>query len=99
MVAKAIDGQQTFFDLGLIDLKVLDADLRRDAEEIEAANSLEEAIQSLEKHMGFDSDDMLALTKTTPIGDITIERDSLSHIVEKRQNARERYVKFALDTL
>ena len=28
-----------------------------------------------------------------------IQRTTLGHIVEKRQDARERYVKFALDTL
>ncbi|MFV3290768.1 PBECR2 nuclease fold domain-containing protein [Pseudomonas sp. NY11955] len=35
----------------------------------------------------------------TPMGDIRIQRSCIRHIVEKRQDARERYVKVALDTL
>ncbi|RCL22089.1 hypothetical protein C6A77_20905 [Pseudomonas sp. AFG_SD02_1510_Pfu_092] len=33
------------------------------------------------------------------MGDIRIQRSCIHHIVEKRQDARERYVKVALDTL
>jgi len=33
------------------------------------------------------------------MGDVTIMRSSIYHIVEKRLDARERYVKLALDTL
>ncbi len=33
------------------------------------------------------------------MGDIQIQRSCIHHIVEKRQDARERYVKVALDTL
>ncbi|AUO20762.1 hypothetical protein C0058_01675 [Pseudomonas sp. NC02] len=33
------------------------------------------------------------------MGQIAIRRSCLQHIVEKRQDARERYVRFALDTL
>ncbi|MFG0412031.1 PBECR2 nuclease fold domain-containing protein [Pseudomonas sp. NY5710] len=35
----------------------------------------------------------------SPMGDILIQRSCIHHIVEKRQDARERYVKVALDTL
>lgn len=33
------------------------------------------------------------------MGNVTILRRSISHIVEKRSDARERYVRLALDTL
>ncbi|HCC8301836.1 TPA: hypothetical protein MYI15_005132 [Klebsiella pneumoniae] len=99
-MAKAVEGLQTFKDLDLKDLRNLDTDERNDlVEEIEAGHSLEEALKLLEEHMGFSTIEMTEIVRTTPIGDIHILRDKLSHIVEKRVDARERYVKFALDTL
>ncbi len=35
----------------------------------------------------------------TPMGAIQIHRNCIAHIVEKRQDARERYASMALDTL
>ena len=99
-MAKAVEGLQTFKDLDLKDLRNLDTDERNDlVDEIEAGRSLEEALELLEVHMGFSTTEMTEIVRTTPIGDIHILRDKLSHIVEKRGDARERYVKFALDTL
>ncbi|EOX7388894.1 PBECR2 nuclease fold domain-containing protein [Enterobacter quasiroggenkampii] len=99
-MAKAVEGLQTFKDLDLKDLRNLDTDERNDlVEEIEAGRSLEEALELLEVHMGFSTTEMTEIVRTTPIGDIHILRDKLLHIVEKRVDARERYVKFALDTL
>ncbi|HBV9912295.1 TPA: hypothetical protein MEA72_004435 [Klebsiella aerogenes] len=99
-MAKAVEGLQTFKDLDLKDLRNLDTDERNDlVDEIEAGHSLEEALELLEVHMGFSTTEMTEIVRTTPIGDIHILRDKLSHIVEKRVDARERYVKFALDTL
>lgn len=99
-MAKAVEGLQTFKDLDLKDLRNLDTDERNDlVDEIEAGHSLEEALELLEEHMGFSTTEMTEIVRTTPIGDIHILRDKLSHIVEKRVDARERYVKFALDTL
>ena len=99
-MAKAVDGLQTFKDLDLKDLRNLDVDERNElVDEIDAGSSLDEALALLEVHMGFSAEDMSEIVKTTPIGDIHILRDKLSHIVEKRADARERYVKFALDTL
>ena len=40
-----------------------------------------------------------AVTMTTPVGPVTIARDKLRHIVEKRADSRERYVLHAIDTL
>ncbi|MDF7662862.1 PBECR2 nuclease fold domain-containing protein [Erwiniaceae bacterium L1_54_6] len=99
-MAKAVEGLQTFKDLDLKDLRNLYTDERNDlVDEIEAGRSLEEALELLEVHMGFRTAEMTEIVRTTPIGDIHILRDKLSHIVEKRVDARERYVKFALDTL
>lgn len=99
-MAKAVEGLQTFKELDLKDLRNLDTYERNDlVDEIEAGRSLEEALELLEVHMGFSTTEMTEIVRTTPIGDIHILRDKLSHIVEKRVDARERYVKFALDTL
>ncbi|HBS3584430.1 TPA: hypothetical protein MAF91_005285 [Klebsiella pneumoniae] len=99
-MAKALDGLQTFKELGLKDLRNLDAEERRDQlDEIAAGSTAEEALALLEQHMGFSSPEMTVLVKTTHIGDMSIVRDKLAHIVEKRVDARERYVKLALDTL
>ena len=35
----------------------------------------------------------------TPLGDVQIRRSCIHHIVEKRQDARERYIQVAVDTL
>ncbi len=48
--------------------------------------------------MGFVSPDMLYVSKRTFIGTLSILRKNLIHIVEKRLDARERYVLLALDT-
>jgi len=96
-MAKALDGLQ---ELGLKDLRNLDAEERRDQlDEIAAGSTAEEALALLEQHMGFSSPEMTVLVKPTHIGDMSIVRDKLAHIVEKRVDARERYVKLALDTL
>lgn len=99
-MAKALDGLQTFNDLGLKDLRNLEAGERRDQlDEIAAGSTAEEALVLLEEHMGFSSPEMTVLVKNTHIGTMNIVREKLAHIVEKRVDARERYVKLALDTL
>lgn len=99
-MAKALDGLPTFNDLGLKDLRNLEAEERRDQlDEIAAGNTAEEALVLLEEHMGFSSADMTVLVKNTHIGTMNIVREKLAHIVEKRVDAHERYVKLALDTL
>lgn len=68
-------------------------------EEVVAATSHEEAIEVTAQHLGFIDHAILSLTVETPMGDVTILRTSIFHIVEKRLDARERYVRLALDTL
>jgi hypothetical protein len=98
--AKALDGLPTFKELGLPDLRSLDAERRRDPlAEVGAGPTAEAALAILELHMGFSTDEMAIVTRATPIGDMKIVRSNLAHIVEKRVDARERYVLLALDTL
>ncbi|MGY0266115.1 hypothetical protein ACTHI9_27610, partial [Citrobacter freundii] len=60
----------------------LDTNERNDlVDEIEAGHSLEEALELLEVHMGFSTTEMTEIVRRTPIGDIHILRDKLSHIV------------------
>ncbi|EAC0613671.1 hypothetical protein RZ019_004612 [Salmonella enterica] len=99
-MARAIKGLTTFRDLELPDLRVLESEFRLDpTPEIEAGDSLETAVTLLELHMGFTEPEMLIVPKETIIGTLNILRDKLEHIVEKRLDARERYVLLALDTL
>lgn len=68
-------------------------------EEVPAATSHEEAIEVTARHLGFIDPAITSVTVDTPMGKVRIERHSIYHIVEKRQDARERYVRMALDTL
>lgn len=98
--AKARNGLPTFKTLELPDLRDLDTEARRDPrDEITAGCTAEEALALLELYMGFTAAEMTEIIKATPIGDMRIIRDNLPHIVEKRGEARERYVRLALDTL
>ncbi|GFM52590.1 hypothetical protein PSCICE_38570 [Pseudomonas cichorii] len=93
-------GQPTWVQSGLPDLRTLARELRMHAlEEVIAATTHEEAIETTAQYLGFIDPEIQALTVETPMGDVTILRKSIYHIVEKRQDARERYVKLALDTL
>lgn len=98
--ARAIEGLRSFKDLGLQDLRNLDTDQKRDPiDEIAAGSTAAEALALIELHMGFNFTAMTEIEKKTYIGPMRIARSKLAHIVEKRVDARERYVKLALDTL
>lgn len=99
-VARAKKGLITFRELGLPDLRGLDSKFRLDpAPEIEAGESMEDALALLEFYMGFVEPDRIFVPKNTLIGTLHILRSNLKHIVEKRLDARERYTLLALDTL
>lgn len=98
--AKALDGLPTFKDLDLPDLRSLGSEIRRGPlHEIAAGSTAKEALAILERHMGFNNEEMKVVIKNTHIGEMNILRSNLAHIVEKRIDARERYVLLALDTL
>lgn len=97
IIAKAIEGQKTWTEYGRYDLRHLSEELRLKEEElVEASESIEMAITVLQdKLLGIDGTG----TITSPIGDITIHQSTLEHIVEKRRDARERYINFAIKTI
>ncbi|WP_456293290.1 PBECR2 nuclease fold domain-containing protein [Pseudomonas sp. AK106] len=95
-----VKGQPTWLDNNLPDLRTLPREMRTQAiEEVVAATSHEDAIQVTAHHLGFIDAAISSLKVETPLGEVAIRRGSLYHIVEKRMDARERYVRLALDTL
>ena len=99
-IIKEAVGQQTWIDLGLPDLRFLVREMRTAAiEEVKRADDVAGALQILLDHFGFVDEALEAVTITTPIGDVTVARDKLVHIIEKRPDSRERYVRHAIDTL
>ncbi|MGE0969631.1 hypothetical protein ACQFN5_06605 [Klebsiella sp. WOUb02] len=89
-MARAIKGLPNFRDLALTDLRELESDFRLDpTPEIEAGENLEAAVALLELHMGFTEPEMSIVVKETIIGTLSILRNKLEHIVEKRLDARE----------
>jgi hypothetical protein len=92
--------QPTWVEHGLPDLRSLERELRSAAiEEIDAATDHEAAIEMVAHHLGFIDPAVISIDVVTPLGLVTIHRGSIYHIVEKRSDARERYVKIALGTL
>lgn len=95
-----VKGQPTWLDNDLPDLRTLARELRTQAmDEVTAATTHEDAIEVTAQHLGFIDPAIVSLTVDTPMGEVTILRSSIYHIVEKRLDARERYVRLALDTL
>lgn len=93
-------GQNSWLDEQLPDLRTLARELRTQAiEELAPADSHDAAIEVAAQQLGFDSEKTEEVSISSPMGDIRILRSCIHHIVEKRQDARERYVKVALDTL
>lgn len=98
-MVKAIENLPTFREFGRPDLRDLESQLRRvPVPEIKQAISTENAVTLLEFHMGFLEPEMRYIPRTCPLGTINILRSNLAHIVDKRRDARERYVLLALDT-
>lgn len=95
-----VKGHPTWLDQSLPDLRTLGREWRTQSiREVTAATTHEHAIEVTAQHLGFIDPAILSLTVETPMGEVTIRRSSLYHIVEKRPDARERYVKLALDSL
>lgn len=87
-------------DRGHDDVRELDSAHKLPAEDIvEAENEISMALLVLEQHLGFVELAVEVVTVETPIGAVRIDRTRLEHIVEKRQDASERYVKLALATM
>ena len=95
-----LKGQQTWLDYGLPDLRSLDRALRSCAvAQVPTGKDITDAVEIVASNLGF-ADSASSQTRiVSPLGEVLIQRVTLVHRVEKRQDARERYVKFALDTL
>jgi hypothetical protein len=97
VISKAIKGQKTWTEYGREDLRHLSEEFRLKEEElVEASESIEMAMKVLQDKL-IDKDG--TGTIMSPIGDITIHHSTLEHIVEKRKDARERYINFAIKTI
>lgn len=93
-------GQLKWHDLQLPDLRTLARELRCPAiEEVQRADHAEGALQILLTHFGLTDPLLTEASFITPIGTVLVPRTSLPHIVEKRADSRERYVRHAIDTL
>ncbi|MPR03790.1 hypothetical protein F0169_17975 [Pseudomonas sp. MAFF 212408] len=95
-----LKGQRTWLDYGLPDLRSLDRALRSCAlKEVLPGKNVTEAVEIVASNLGLTDSVCSQIHIASPLGEVLIQRATLQHIVEKRQDARERYVKFALDTL
>lgn len=95
-VAREKPDQPSWKTLGLRDLRELRP--RAQAPELlAAAESIEDAVALLRGTLGVPVG--AARSVHTPVGDVTIMDELLRHVVDKRQNARERYANFVLPTL
>jgi len=99
-MAKIIIDQPSWKSLGMPDLRYIDAEHKSElVQEVESVETLDEAVKVLERCIGFENPTIQIVQKDTPVFPVHIDRSYLPHIVEKRQDSRERYVNFALDTL
>lgn len=96
---QSIPGQKTWKDYGLDDLRKADPSLRLEAPQVyEQALTLELAILMLQGSIGIDKA-VGNINITTPLETVVITNGNLLHLVEKRDNARERYANYILPTL
>lgn len=93
-------GQSTWLDLQLPDLRTLDRAWRAPTvEELIAADNHLVAVDLVAYHLGLNTSSMDSRGIDTPLGVVQIRHSCIAHIVEKRQDARERFARVALDTL
>ncbi|MHC8346489.1 PBECR2 nuclease fold domain-containing protein [Pseudomonas sp. RT6P73] len=92
-------GQQNWKNIGLPDIRDIPLSLlASDVRELPGAVNLDHALKQVALGFGL-QDGADAVLLETPYVSITVRRQYLLHIVEKRQNARERFTEFALDTV
>jgi hypothetical protein len=91
--------QPKWVDLGRVDLRHVDiADSLEEIAAVPAGVDFDEAMSILVAELGF-ADDAVVVMLPSPMGEVAAHRDQLPHIVEKRADARERYVRLAIATL
>ena len=99
MAVKEIKDQPRWIEMGRMDVRYGHADDHLPQELVLAgADTADEAILILEHHLGFKRGaDIVYLA--SPLGEIAAHRENLTHIVEKRADARKRYVMLAIATM
>jgi len=96
--AKRKAGQRQWNDQKLVDLRRLDEANRHCCPGlIDACNTYEEALQKVLEEFGLEKESKRKIN--THAGEILIEAKNLAHTVEKRNDARERYIKYVKLTL
>ena len=96
---QAVPGQKTWREYGLGDLRDIGPSLRLEAPQVyEQALSIESALTMLRVSLGIDKT-LGKIDIKTPLETVTITNGSLFHLVEKRDNARERYADYIFPTL
>jgi hypothetical protein len=96
--AEAVKGQETWQSMKLKDLRVLKKDYDTPSPIIDhSAADKEQAVDMIRNAIGIK--DGKSVSVTTPIGTVIIIDDLIPHIVEKREDARERYANFIIPTL
>lgn len=101
MVAKRIAEQPTWVDhdKNLKDLRQLSEEFRLVCPGvIDAAENVEDALKIVLDEFGLPGVESSVVLKTF-VGDIHVNGENLAHTVEKRADARERYIKYVLKTL
>ncbi|MFJ5285971.1 PBECR2 nuclease fold domain-containing protein [Pseudomonas sp. NPDC088429] len=96
---RATPNQTNWIALGLPDIRDIEVRLlNSNAREIPGATSLELAWEQVALGFGLSEGKSYSVIQT-PYVAVTVRREYLLHIVEKRPNARERFTEFALDTI
>lgn len=95
-IAKEVAEQGNWKTLGRPDLRQMTPKAEA-PEMLQAAESLEQAVSLLRGSLGVPIG--AARSVQTPVGSVTILEELLVHVVEKRQDGRERYAQFVLPTL
>lgn len=98
-VARFLPGQPTWRDLKLPDLRTIAASERLPAPALLPAQpDVASALALVAEHLGVSPGEPSRLVET-PIDTVPIQYSLLSHMVEKRSDARERYAAYVLPTL
>ena len=96
---KILSGQKTYTDYNRLDVRNITAIDRIIAPQIlKMGHNANEAVVILAEALGISSEERYKIIES-PIEKIIINKEKLLHLVEKRDNARERYANFILPTI
>lgn len=98
-MSSEVKNQKNWQDYGLQDLRKIEQEAQSPApEDLKRADSLEDAIAIVADVFGLkEGEESTSLNSI--IGDVVVMRSNLEHIVEKRNDARERYAVHAFETI